>query len=258
MNGIKYVGRNIMTKEDLLKSIDHYNTRTGMSLEKTRAALIDMDGTLYDSMPWHAFAWHKMMSEIGVQTNQDEFFGYEGMTGKATINLLFQRAFGRDASDCEATELYRIKSRYFVENNHADIMPGAPAVVEELRSRNISAILVTGSGQTSLLSRLETDFSGAFPEAKRITASNVKKGKPSPEPYLKGLELAEVSANQAIVIENAPLGVMSGVNAEIFTIAVCTGPIPLESFYEAGADLVFKSMPECAEMLPQLLDIISK
>ena len=32
-----------------------------------KAALIDMDGTLYDSMPLHARAWHQMMLEIGVE-----------------------------------------------------------------------------------------------------------------------------------------------------------------------------------------------
>lgn len=37
------------------------------------AALIDMDGVLYDSMPFHARAWHSMMEEQGISTSPDEF-----------------------------------------------------------------------------------------------------------------------------------------------------------------------------------------
>ena len=40
-----------------------------------------------------------------------------------------------------------------------------------------------------------------------VTAFDVKYGKPHPEPYLMGLEKAGVQANEAIVVENAPIGV---------------------------------------------------
>ena len=54
-----------------------------------KAALIDMDGTLYDSMPNHTAAWYRMMSEQGIECQRDEFYLYEGATGAATINKLF-------------------------------------------------------------------------------------------------------------------------------------------------------------------------
>ena len=56
-----------------------------------------------------------------------------------------------------------------------------------------------------------------------------------------------------IAIENAPLGVKSASDAGAFTIAVTTGPIPREELEKAGAAIVFDSMPQCAEMLPQLI-----
>lgn len=244
-----------MTEESLHKAINRFRERTGTTLSKIRAALIDMDGTLYDSMPWHARAWHRLMTELGVETTPDQFFQYEGMTGKATIDLLFMRAKGRHVSDEEAAELYRRKSMYFQENNHAVVMPGAQEMVKGLRNFGITPILVTGSGQATLINRLCEDFDGEFPPEKRITSRDVTCGKPSPQPYLKGLELAGVSANEAIVIENAPLGVESGVNAGIFTVAVNTGPISRTLLEEAGADIVFNSMPECASILPELLHI---
>lgn len=70
-----------------------------------KAALIDMDGTLLDSMPSHARAWRRMVSELGIDCGLEEFFGYEGMTGAATIDLIFRRELGRPATEQEKTEL---------------------------------------------------------------------------------------------------------------------------------------------------------
>jgi beta-phosphoglucomutase-like phosphatase (HAD superfamily) len=71
-----------------------------------------------------------------------------------------------------------------------------------------------------------------------VTAFDVKHGKPHPEPYLMGLEKAGVSASEAIVIENAPLGVEAAHAAGIYTIAVNTGPLSPKVLLDAGADIV--------------------
>ena len=61
------------------------------------------------------------------------------------------------------------------------------------------------------------------------------------------LEIGGLKPNEAIVIENAPLGVQAGVAAGIFTIAVNTGPLPDQVLWDAGANLLFHSMPEFNE-----------
>ena len=64
-----------------------------------KAALIDMDGTLYDSMKNHTAAWHRLITEAGIPCTREEFYLYEGRTGASTINYLINRAWGRDATD---------------------------------------------------------------------------------------------------------------------------------------------------------------
>ena len=76
-----------------------------------------------------------------------------------------------------------------------------------------------------------------------VTAFDIKYGKPNPDPYLMALTKADLQPNEAIVIENAPLGVQAGVAAGIFTIAVNTGPLPDQVLWDAGANLLFPSMP---------------
>jgi beta-phosphoglucomutase-like phosphatase (HAD superfamily) len=42
-----------------------------------KAALIDMDGVLYDSMKGHTAAWYRMACELGIECTRDEFYAYE-------------------------------------------------------------------------------------------------------------------------------------------------------------------------------------
>ncbi len=223
-----------------------------------KAALIDMDGVLYDSMKYHTVAWQRIMSALGVECTREEFYLYEGMTGPATIDLLFRRAFGRGCSSEEARDIYAEKTKVFRQIGFNDPMSGADRMLHELERRALRRVLVTGSSQASLLDNINADYPGAFMPGDRVTALDVKHGKPDPEPYLKGLEIAGVNPEEAIVIENAPLGVRAGKAAGVFTIAVTTGPIPREEFLKEGADLIFPSMPDFADSLKILGDSANK
>lgn len=218
-----------------------------------RAALIDMDGTLYDSMPSHTRAWYRLMTEAGVDCTPEEFYLYEGRTGASTINQLFLRAFGREATKEETEALYQRKTEYFRKLPPVGPMPGALDMLTVLKETGIQRVLVTGSGQRSLIDRISADFPGMFDADKIITSRDVTHGKPHPEPFIRAMQLARVSPSQAIVIENAPLGVEAGDRSGAFTIGVTTGPIPRETLEEAGAAIVFPSMPEFARQLPSLL-----
>ena len=203
-----------------------------------KAALIDMDGVLYDSMPRHTQAWRQTMLEEGLDIPAEEFFLYEGMTGPATINLLMEREKGVSLSMERCKEIYAGKAARFKLMGEPSPMPGAAEKIAAFHKAGLKTVLVTGSAQSSLLDRLETDYPGAFPPGMRVTALDVENGKPHPEPYLKGLEKAGVRAEEAVVLENAPLGVRAGKAAGILTIAWMTGPIPRSAFEAEGADLI--------------------
>ena len=107
--------------------------------------------------------------------------------------------------------------------------------------------------ESGRLSRIESDYPGAFPADRRVTSRDVKNGKPHPEPYIRAMQLANVRPSAAIAIENAPLGVRSADAAGAFTVGVVTGPVPREELERAGAAIVFDSMPQCADLFPYLL-----
>jgi HAD superfamily hydrolase (TIGR01509 family) len=197
------------------------------------------------------------MSAIGVESSLEDFYLFEGRTGHSTIDILFKRTFGRAATLEEKETIYARKAKRFVELGQAEStpMPGSLEVLKKVKTLGLQRIIVTGSGQHFLFEKLHKDFPGYFDKNRMVTAYDVSKGKPHPEPYLKGLEKGNLIPEEAIVIENAPLGVESARAAGIYTVAVNTGPLPDTVLWEAGANILFPSMTALAENLESAINI---
>lgn len=236
-------------------AIEKYSERNGIA-PSPKAFLFDMDGVLFDSMKNHTLAWYKTMTELGIPCERNEFYLYEGCTGKGTINSFFRRIYKHDATDEDVQQIYSIKSNHFNQMPKAEPMIGAKNVLKEVHGRGFKIVLVTGSGQRSLLERLNIAYPGTFSPENMVTAFDVTNGKPDPEPYLKGLEKAGERKEHAIVIENAPMGCKSGHAAGIFTIAVNTGPIPADTLLESGADIVLNDMVDLSENIGTILKLM--
>jgi HAD superfamily hydrolase (TIGR01509 family) len=223
-----------------------------------KAVLFDMDGVLYDSMRSHVQAWQETMSAVGIESSLEDFYLFEGRTGASTIDILFTRAFGREATLEEKKTIYARKAKRFVELEQAAStpMPGSLDVLKKVKELDLQCILVTGSGQHFLFEKLYKDFPGYFSKDLMVTAYDVTNGKPHPEPYLTGLKKGNLQPGEALVIENAPLGIESARAAGIYTIAVNTGPLPDQVLWEAGANTLFPSMKALAENIQYFKELI--
>ena len=133
-------------------------------------------------------------------------------------------------------------------------MPGILSLMEQIHAAGITIGVVTGSGQRPLINRILRDF-GKYVQIENITtAYDVKRGKPNPDPYLMGLQKAgHLQPSEAIVVENAPLGVRAGIAAGIYTIAVNTGPLADKVLLDAGASILFPTMISLSEAWKGLL-----
>lgn len=225
------------------EAINNYLKQHGHERINLKAVLFDMDGILFNSMPNHAKSWHKIMERFGFGLSEQEAYMHEGRTGADTINIISRRERGHDATDEEIKAIYAAKAEEFNKCPEAPRMPGALEVLQKIKADGLTRMIVTGSGQVSLLDRLNKNFPGIFQKELMVTAFDIKFGKPNPDPYLMALEKGGLKPNEAIVVENAPLGVQAGVAAGIFTIAVNTGPLPDQVLLDAGANLLFPSMP---------------
>ena len=222
-----------------------YLTKHGFEALCPKAVLFDMDGVLYDSMPNHAIAWQQSMAKFGINMTAEDAYATEGARGVDTIRMMVKQQQGRDIDETEAQLMYDEKTRCFHTLPETRIMPGAKELMAQIKTCGLTVGVVTGSGQRPLINRLLNDFSEFIDEQNITTAYDIRRGKPNPDPYLAGLKKAgQLKPWQAIVVENAPLGVQAGVAAQIFTIAVNTGPLPDKALLDAGANLLFTKMTD--------------
>ena len=239
------------------ETIKQYLERHGFGHFSPKAVLFDMDGVIYDSMPNHAKAWNEAMNSYGLNMPFSMAYEYEGMRGIETIKVITRQQWEREASDEEATKMYQHKSRLFAahcQETPATIMPGIKSLMQQIKAQGMKICVVTGSGQHTLLDKLQNDFEGMVCKDLMVTAFDVKHGKPNPEPYIIGMQKCGVDPWETIVIENAPLGVRAAHAAHCFTIAVNTGPLPDAMLTKEGADLVYSNMEMLSDDWKQLMN----
>lgn len=219
--------------------------------EKLKTVLFDMDGVLYDSMKNHAYSWSESFKKWGIDFSPYDVYMNEGRTGDSTVEIAFKEHLNRNATKKEIEDLYRYKSELMQNMPEVEILPGMQEVVSKTIEAGIKAIVVTGSSQPSLIQRLLKDFN--IQENDVISGFDVKIGKPHPEPYLMGLKKANCTPQEALVIENAPMGVDSSVAAGIMTIGVNTGILRPEELSSRGAFLVLPNTESLLEIWDSIL-----
>lgn len=234
-----------------------YLIKNGYKNFDLKAVLFDMDGVLYDSMKYHSRSWYETMTEYGLNTTPEEFYMYEGMVGRNTINYIIQREKHREATEEEKSNIYKRKTELFTLYNDNSLIPYAYDFVSKVKDCGLDRVVVTGSGQPALINKLGDSFPNLFSTEKIVSGFDVKHGKPHPEPYLIGLQKGgNLEPNQAIVIENAPRGVEASYAAGIFTIAINTGPLDEKVLSDAGANILLPSMKALYDNWDQYFDII--
>jgi mannitol-1-/sugar-/sorbitol-6-phosphatase len=81
------------------------------------------------------------------------------------------------------------------------------------------------------------------------TSDDIRRGKPDPEPYLKGAALLGIPADKCVVFEDAPAGIRSGKAAGATVIALPTTS-PEYELEQAGADWIISGYSDLSVLFP--------
>ncbi len=181
-----------------------------------RNYLFDFDGTLVDTSPLHAEAYHRVLEDR--RPDLAAGFDYPALKGKTT--RAGYAALGVPEADLDG--FTAAKQRLFREAVVAGrmyIMPGAVELLNMLAARGDGLFLVTsgsfGSVSEALKAALLTNLFRGI-----VTADDVTNGKPAPDPFLLCLERFGLDPKQSVVVEDALSGVQSGHAAGLPVIAV--------------------------------------
>jgi len=188
------------------------------------AILFDLDGVLVDSTRSVARQWRLWAVENRIDLEKVLAIAH----GRRTIEVVQILAPHLDAKAEES----RIEKREADDIDGVAVMPGA---AELLKSIPEGSWCVVTSGTRYLATSRLRFFHLPIPRV-LVAADDVQKGKPDPEPYLKGAELLKVSAAECLVIEDAPAGIRSAHAGGMKAIAL-TSTYPATELQEADAVL---------------------
>lgn len=200
--------------------MDERGDRSGQTNSLTAALkgiLFDFDGTLADTMAGHYLAWKSALGEYGISIEADDYYPLEG----AGLHEV-AREFTKGLAWTEATidELVRKKKKYYVDRQSITFFPGVEPLISELKNRKVPMAIVTAGHLDQLRLSVPQRFLEQFDAL--ITGDLFVRGKPDPEPYLRGAEKLGLTPADCIAIENSPLGVQSARRANIYCIAICS------------------------------------
>jgi mannitol-1-/sugar-/sorbitol-6-phosphatase len=189
------------------------------------ALLFDLDGVLIDSTPAVTRVWTQWAIAHGFDP-VDLVHKAHGRPSIETIRDYLPYA------DHEAEN--RKVERGEIEDVEGVVpLPGARELLSALPANRW--IIVTSCTRPLAEARLHA-AGLPFPE-RIVTANDVKKGKPDPEPYLKGAFLLGVSARDCVVVEDVPAGIRAGKTAGARVIAFKTTTSETE-LKATGADWI--------------------
>jgi mannitol-1-/sugar-/sorbitol-6-phosphatase len=161
------------------------------------AILFDLDGVLVDSTPSVARQWRLWSQENGVDPEKVLKIAH----GRRTVEVVRLLAPHLQAEE----EVQKLEQREAADTEGVTVMPGAGDLVRSVPDGRWG--VVTSGTRHLATSRLRL---GNLPIPRvLVSADEVVKGKPDPEPFLKGAGLLGVHAEECLVIEDAPAGIQS-------------------------------------------------
>ena len=210
-----------------------------------KAIIFDVDGVLVDSMRYQADAWVKTFKEVGISITREDIYELEGSNNQRLIKSIFEKA-GKEPEPWHLEQLPE-KKRENLEFDRIKPFDGMLDCLKELK-RHFKLAMVSGSHADTVTKVVDKYFPNCFDVI--ITGSDLERGKPDPDPYLKAIEKLDILKNECMVIENAPMGITAARRAGIYCVAVAT---MLEPERLQHADLVLEDHAALIDYLRSLL-----
>jgi sugar-phosphatase len=195
--------------------------------------LFDLDGVLVDSTPAVARVWHGWAVEHGFDPEKVVQLAH-GRPSRITIRDLLPNA------DVEVEDR-EVERREIEDLDGVVLLPGAGELLKSLPADRWTI----ATSCTRKLAEVRLKAAGLPVPKTMVTSSEVKIGKPDPEPYVKAAAKLGFASSECIVVEDAAAGVRAGKAAGARVIAFLTTMVR-SSLEEAGADWIVRDCSDIA------------
>ncbi len=209
-----------------------------------RAVIFDIDGTLVDSVDFHARAWKEAFAKFNHPVPYEAIRSQIGKGGDQLIPVFLsqeeQQQFGRELDDYRG-EIF--KTKYL------------PLVKAFPRVRELVKRLKQDGKQIALASSAKEDEVEIYKRIARIedlveeqtSADDAERSKPHPDIFQAALErLGDTDAGEAIAIGDSPYDAIAAKKLKMTSIGVLSGGFAEDDLRAAGYSAIYQ---DCADLL---------
>jgi len=204
----------------------------------SRAAILDIDGTLVDTNFQHAIAWYRAFRQHEVLLPVWRIHRSIGMGGDHIVEELagaeVEQEKGEDIRSAE-------KALYLALIEEVEPLEGARELIEDLKGRDQAVVLASSAKPDEVEHYLDLLDARELADG-WTTAGDVQATKPEPDLVRAALEKA--GTDDAVLVGDSVWDVEAAKRAGIETVAVLTGGFSDAELRDAGAVEVFFSMTE--------------
>ena len=179
-----------------------------------KAFLFDFDGVITDSEPYVFEVLKQMIKDnFGIELPYSDINMTIGCSDRKVAEYIATE-YHIDYSVELSEKLKKNYPDYYFEYEGIKPFPYLRDLLSILKDRGRKVAIVSSTDRAHLEAALSRMGLSGFIDT-IISGSDVQNKKPSPEPYLKGLEALSVDKQDSVVIEDSPTGIQSAVNAGI-------------------------------------------
>ena len=191
-----------------------------VQMSKIKAVLFDMDGVLIDARDWHYQALNRSLSHFGYHIDEDaHLMTYDGLPTKVKLNMLSK---ARSLPVGLHPIISELKQKYTIEIAYQNIRPSFNhrKVLSYLKRNNYKLAVCSNSIRSTIMAFLKLSRIDNFFDL-IISNEDVELPKPSPDMYIKSMNIFGVEPSQTLIFEDSEHGIEAALqsNANLCRIA---------------------------------------
>lgn len=206
-----------------------------MSLKSSKitAVLFDLDGTLVDSLSLIKQSFYEVFRELNIPWGNDNVMNWIGRPLKDIANY-----FAGDKSE----QFIKRYQHYFYRGHDkfTTLFPGTLEMLTELKRKKIKTGIVTSKGYPGTMKTLQFTGIIQFMDV-IITAYDVDKHKPMPDPIYKAMKMLTIEAAETLFIGDSHFDMEAGIAAGIKVAGVSWGICGPAELKRYKPEAIFKS-----------------
>lgn len=215
---------------------------------RIKAALVDLDGTMVDTLDDFTASLNGMLAELGARpVTRDETAGYVGKGSEHLVRSVLSARFSADETDARfAQALERYQAHYaLVNGRHTRLYPDVEPGLAALASAGVKLACVTNKPHRFAVALLD-QYGLAHYFSVILGGDSVARKKPDPLPMLAACDAMGVAPSEAVAIGDSENDALAGRAAGMATLTVPYGYNHGKAIQTINSDGIVATLLEAA------------